>query len=194
MRPPIPTRFPRSSHHNSLPAWKSGAQTSFSCHNRRDQYGISVVWARPVTGSSGIPAPGAKKRETKVAVAPRSSGDDGEAIHGGQFCHVGLERANLVFGIVNAQTIRQRSGTASAWPPAPRITSDSRGIRSAGGRENRAHTVHSLDRPPVPRFARGMLRVSASISRRISRITLAVAKVACPHRSTSIVGVNQRRR
>ena len=38
---------------------------SSSRPRRADQYGASAVWALPVTGSSGMPSAGAKKRETK---------------------------------------------------------------------------------------------------------------------------------
>ena len=33
--------------------------------SRAAQYGASVQWAEPVTGSSGMPRPGAKNRDTK---------------------------------------------------------------------------------------------------------------------------------
>src|SRR5437588_2686760 len=51
-------------------AWKP---TSWLRPSRSDQKGASTVWALPVTGSSGMPSAGEKKRDTKSYSRPRSA-------------------------------------------------------------------------------------------------------------------------
>ena len=53
--PAIDTRSPRSSHHSSPPRAETWRAKSLAFPRRFAQYGTSVQWAEPVTGSSGMP-------------------------------------------------------------------------------------------------------------------------------------------
>ena len=60
--PAIKTRSPRSAQRRSPPRAESCFATSSERPRRAAQYGTSVQFADPVTGSSGIPWRGAKNR------------------------------------------------------------------------------------------------------------------------------------
>ena len=68
--PAIFTRSPQFLHQSVPPLSDNCRAVIVSLLKRSAQNGISVQCAEPVTGSSGTPVPGAKKRDTKSASSP----------------------------------------------------------------------------------------------------------------------------
>ena len=151
---------------------------------------MSVQCALPVTGSSAMPTPGAKKRETKsaslpraVAMMPRQSSD---ASCGRSGVSVRTS-SSLPRSARKSRLLRTSRGM---WPRP--LTSPAGAAHGTPGREGKSiiTTPFSKVAPSSPLVVLKFTAVPVCPSS--VKITNAAASVAWPHRSTSTVGVNQR--
>ena len=187
------TRSPTSSTSSSPPLWDACSARNAALPNRGTHQTASVVWAEPVTGSSGMATFGANTRDTTskpsrslraVRITPRSARADTAPRSGMQ------ERTSASAPASRRRSVRPYAAANTSTPRAAPISAvTSTGTSSSTGKSR----VMSPFSPTVAdsrpdRVWKPMVSVEpCSVAR-----TCAVANVACPHRSTSDPGVNQR--
>ena len=166
---------------------------AFSCRlsSRRLQNGMSCECAEPVTGSSSMPSPGAKKRETKsVSPLPLAVMMS--------LSQIFFQRPELR-ARSRAQPLRLRAAArdrgsgalrgSSLRPVLPRCRRVLPRLRSP---------ARKIQRDPVARALHTQRTALRMKHQRLARIAefvehpQAEARVACPQRLISAAGVNQR--
>ena len=160
------------------------------------QYGPSAVCADPVTGSSSIPDPGAKKRDTKSNSRARRARRHNHPAHR-QFAQRGVVRRKSAYRLLGIH-LHQVVERVLAHELRP---GDAQRGQQLGGRFGRYRDLGGEIQfdPVAPRSAvssplRVWKRACVPSGRWPScHSTCALATVAWPQRSTSTAGVNQRR-
>ena len=118
----------------SAPPRRDNCRASIVFLPRRSaQYGVSVQCEEPVTGSSGTPCAGAKKRETKSVpcVAGRRRDRRPAIVHGGKRGEIRLERGDVGGAVINDEIIAGAQNCA--WLSAERIEQTRRRLGRHGG-------------------------------------------------------------
>ena len=185
------------------PRAEACSPTSSSRPSRSPQYPAKVQWAEPVTGSSGMPALGANTRVTQsmpgrspaaVTMTQRDCSAATPAMSGRRARTVAaLSTSTRTSARPRAKArTRRRAGARgpSASLPAcrPRVSSsDGGGSAGAVGSAGKSISIQPSSAGVHTSSPLRVWNVPAPPS------TWAEASVACPHRSTSSVGVNQRR-
>src|SRR5690606_21571088 len=147
----------------------------------------SVQCAEPVTGSSGMPTAGAKTRLTMaLSRSPRAvtitarTGSSASAVKSGR-----TPRTSSAESSSASRSVRPRHTWRMVTPGRPAVSSEgaSAGVVGSAGKSSSIIPSARAVQVRIP------LRV---VNRWLPPSTCAAARVACPHRSTSVVGVNQR--
>ena len=164
------TRSPRSSQWRSPPRRETWRAWRRFLPSLRDQYGTSVQWAEPVTGSSSMPNAGAKNRETKSTSPGAGGGHDHRAV---EAFHAAPCRARgrgprpptrtppgsraRTAARPDAARAPPRRRRAAGWPPEGATGSRGRGgrlRRARPGRRWRSGTALPCAPSPAPRRRR----------------------------------------
>ena len=166
--------------------------TIFNLPRRPLQYGAKRVWAEPVTGSSSIPMPGAKKRETKsisppgaVTISPRAFSSAIAAKSGSKSSRVRLS---------SKTAIRSKFPLNSNDGSAPRQSATRLAFCNwLGGSRGKSRYMMSISIEARSNPLALVNSIVLEVARYPSSNNInAAARVACPHSSTSDIGVNQR--
>ena len=151
MLPPFPLSarvYPCRRRRALLRAPRAARHADVSSVERFDQYGTRVQWAEPVTGSSGMPARGAKKRETKSDCSAFRRDDQAQVIEGGD---ARRGRAPLFGTCSSSSQTTKRSLDPRTWvrPEAEHIVQVRHrlnGLRGTCGKVHHQQVPLSLDR------------------------------------------------
>ncbi len=153
-----------------------------------------IVCAEPVTGSSSMPAPGAKNRETKSVSSPGAVammyGISSRLIA----AKSGFSDATWLWWSNTAMIVCVACSALGVLPRAlPTAASNSGSVTSGASCAGKSISSRSPSRSTVSRPLRVWNATDSSSGVSLVNTTCPDASVAWPHRSTSILGVNHRR-
>ena len=199
-RPAIPTRSPRSAHRRLPPRRDSWRASRRVLPSVSAQYGIKVQCAEPVTGSSSRPSPRCEKARDEIdfvanhRLGRSGRGDDDPARSSfASAAKSGVKRRDSGRDRRRPRDNRARRATLVGSCPSA-AAKPCGAVHGAGGREGKS-SAPAIRRRAIQSDRRlclcGTRRGRGPAPER--EITNAEASVAWPHRSTSTVGVNQRR-